>query len=140
MRSFTVTFRVRAYEMDALGHVNNAVYLHYVEEAAIRHADAVGLGLATMRELGGMWVVRRHTITYHRPAVGGDDLTVTTTVTAMVRVRAQRHTTIKHATAGHLVAECDTEWVWVGPEGRPKAVPAEMLAIFAEGEEGRPAP
>ena len=39
---FAAYFKVRHYEMDALGHVNNAVYLHYLEQAAIEHSAAAG--------------------------------------------------------------------------------------------------
>ena len=56
--------RVRHYEMDALGHVNNAIYLNYVEEAAVEHARRLGYDEARWRTLGGTWVVRRHEIEY----------------------------------------------------------------------------
>ena len=39
---FAAYFRVRHYESDALGHVNNAAYLHYLEQAAIEHSTAAG--------------------------------------------------------------------------------------------------
>ena len=39
---FAVHFRVRHHEMDALGHVNNAVYLNYLEQAGIEHSAALG--------------------------------------------------------------------------------------------------
>src|SRR5215207_2075314 len=91
----TIRLRVRHHEMDALGHVNNAVYLHYVEEAAIEHARARGYDEARWRELGGTWVVRRHEIEYRAPAVAGDELFVTTRVLALDRARGTRRTTIE---------------------------------------------
>ncbi|MBW4664206.1 MAG: acyl-CoA thioesterase [Chroococcus sp. CMT-3BRIN-NPC107] len=47
MKIFTTQLRVRHYEMDALGHVNNAVYQSYLEQAAIEHSEYLGLTLAT---------------------------------------------------------------------------------------------
>ena len=44
-RSFTARWRVRSYELDSNGHVNNAVYLAYAEELATLHAEALGEGL-----------------------------------------------------------------------------------------------
>jgi len=82
---WTLRVRVRHYEMDALGHVNNAVYLHYVEEAAIEHARQLGFDEARWRELGGAWVVRRHEIDYRVAAVAGDELDVTTRIVALDR-------------------------------------------------------
>jgi acyl-CoA thioester hydrolase len=122
--------RVRQYEMDALGHVNNAVYLHYVEEAAVEHARLLGFGAERLRELGGAWVVRRHEIEYHRPAVAGDELEVTTRVVSVDRIRGLRRTTIARIDDGALIAEAATEWIWVGDDGRPRRLPAGAVEPF----------
>ena len=128
MLSHTLRLRVRHYEMDALGHVNNAVYLQYAEEAAVEHARAIGFDEARWRELGGALVVRRHEIDYKLPAVAGDDLDVTTRVASVDRVRATRRTTIERD--GVLLAEAVTEWVLVGLDGRPRRLPAEVVDAF----------
>jgi acyl-CoA thioester hydrolase len=128
---YTICIRVRHHEVDLLGHVNNAVYLNYAEEAAIAHGEHAGYGIAQMREkAGGIFVVRRHEITYHHPAVAGEELAVTTRVTAMGGVRATRCTTIVSTSGGRLIAEAKTEWVWVGNEGRPRRIPEGVLAAF----------
>src|SRR5258706_16030931 len=98
-----VRVRVRHYEMDPLGHVNNAVYLHYVEEAAIEHARILGFDTARWREIGGTWVVRRHEIDYKLPAGTGDELDVTTQNTSIKRVQATRRTTIGRGREGALL-------------------------------------
>ncbi len=126
----TIVIRARHHEMDSLGHVNNAVYLNYAEEAAIAHAEHLGYGIARLRALGGILIVRRHEITYLHPAVAGDDLAVTTRVTAMAGVRATRHTTFVNVETGRLIAEANTEWVWVANDGRPRRIPDEVLAAF----------
>src|SRR5215218_6452933 len=69
---FLAHFRVRYHEMDALGHVNNAVYLHYLEQAAIEHSSALGFTSELLERLGGLFIARRHEIDYLRPAVVGD--------------------------------------------------------------------
>src|SRR5438552_1058780 len=101
--SCTIRVRVRHYEMDSLGHVNNAVYLNYAEEAAIEHARQLGFDEARWRELGGAWVVRRHEIDYRLAAVAGDELDVTTGITAMNRVSATRRTTMVRVADGEVV-------------------------------------
>lgn len=122
--------------MDALGHVNNAVYLNYVEEAAIEHGRARGYDEARWRALGGNWVVRRHEIEYRAPAIAGDELTVTTRIISLERARGIRRTTIERG--GTLLVEAVTEWVWVGLDGRPRRVPPEALADFAGNQKGAP--
>jgi acyl-CoA thioester hydrolase len=128
--SHTMRVRVRHYEMDALGHVNNAVYLHYVEEAAVEHARRLGFGADRLRELGGAWVVRRHEIEYRRPAVAGDELDVTTRVVSVDRMRGTRRTTITRVGDGAPIADALTEWIWIGNDGRPRRLPAEAVAMF----------
>jgi acyl-CoA thioesterase FadM len=52
-RSFTARWRVRSYELDSNGHVNNSVFLGYAEEVATLHAEALGFGRAWTLEQGG---------------------------------------------------------------------------------------
>src|SRR3954471_18487117 len=81
-------FRVRFHELDPLGHVNNAVYLSYLEQAAIDHAAAAGWDAATLRTIGGVFIARRHEITYHRPAAENDRLRVITWPIELAGARA----------------------------------------------------
>ena len=82
--------RVRYHELDPLGHVNNAVYLNWLEQAAIEHAEAAGWGAARLAELGGAFVARRHEVDYLRPAVAGDVLRVATWAESLDGARALR--------------------------------------------------
>ena len=129
-RSFTVRWRVRSYELDSNGHVNNAVYLAYAEEIATLHAEALGLGRRWTTENKGAWVVSKHEITYRRPAAYGDDLELTTTVVSMRGARAVRQTLIGLAD-GPTLPEVTTEWIWVrADDGRPMRLPAAVLEVF----------
>jgi acyl-CoA thioester hydrolase len=131
--SFTTRWRVRSYELDSNGHVNNAVYLAYAEEVAVMHAEALGFGRQWTLAQGGAWVVRKHEIVYHRPARFGQELELTTTVMDMRGARASRKTTIALA-GGELLAELTTEWVWVRvSDGRPTRVPEAMVEAFSAG-------
>jgi acyl-CoA thioester hydrolase len=122
---------VRSYELDSNSHVNNAIYLGYAEEVAVLHAEALGFGREWTQGRGGAWLVRRHEITYHRPAQYGDQLEVTTTVVGMRGARAVRQTRIALADSGTLLAEISTEWVWTrASDGRPTRIPADLMAAF----------
>ena len=52
------TFRVRHYECDALGHVNYANYLRYMQEAAFDASAAAGYDLDRYKAMGCHWLVR----------------------------------------------------------------------------------
>src|ERR687893_1531745 len=95
-RRFAAYFRVRHYEADALGHVNNAAYLHYLEQAAIEHSAAVGYPLDRYREMSTLFIVRRHEVDYLRPASPGDVLEVITWAAEIRGPRAVRAYEVYH--------------------------------------------
>jgi len=132
---WTLELRVREADLDELGHVNNAHYLRYAEEAARAHSAARGFPLEAYLALGALPVVRRHEIRYRRPALPGDTLSVTTELRRLDERRAVRHTDIRRAGDGTLLAEAITEWVWVdAARGRPVRVPKPVLEAFAVAE------
>jgi acyl-CoA thioester hydrolase len=154
---YAVYLKVRHYEMDALGHVNNAVYLNYLEQAAVEHAAALGFTFERLRALGGLFIARRHEIEYLRPATAGDVVQVATWLGEMrgaqavrdyaISVYRQAADALTHETAavpadhilpagavpdGPLLVRARTVWAWVDSErGRPRRIPAEVLAAFA---------
>ena len=146
---FAAHFRVRHHEMDALGHVNNAVYLNYLEQAGIEHSAALGYDGERLRELGGLFIARRHEIDYLRPAIAGDSLVVVTWIAEQRGAQAVREyvlARIEHhegaLPADHFLApgfplpetplvRARTHWVWVGAtDGRPRKPPPELRAAF----------
>ena len=128
---FTARYPVRQYELDVLGHVNNAVYLNWVEQVAIDHVEALGYGRAWSTERGGGWVVREHHVTYHRPVEYGDVVLVTTLPQELGGVRGLRRTEIHREADGALMTEVMTQWIWVrSSDGRPARVPADLLELF----------
>jgi acyl-CoA thioester hydrolase len=132
-RRFTSRYAVRQHELDLLGHVNNSVYLNWIEQAAIDHVEAMGLGRSWSLEQGGGWVVREHHVTYHRPVLYGDVVLVTTIPERLGGVRGLRRTEIRRESDGDLVTEATTEWIWVRLDsGRPARVPDAITARFPQ--------
>lgn len=133
VQPFTTTLRVRHYEMDALGHVNNAVYQHYLEHAAIEHSEHLGFGVERYRELGGLFVMRRIQIDYLRPASAGDVLEVTTWLEQMRGTRATRRYEIRKQGEVEMLVTAEALWVWVDATAmRPRGIPDEILSTFGE--------
>jgi acyl-CoA thioester hydrolase len=129
---FSERWPVRHYELDQFGHVNNAVYLNWVEQVATDHVETLGFGREWAIAHEGAWVVREHRVTYHRPAVHGDVVEVTTLPQSIGGVRGVRRTEIHRTSDGALLTEVLTDWVWIRTsDGRPARVPQELLAIFA---------
>src|SRR5205085_11785835 len=80
MRKYTRTFRVRHYELDSFGHVNNAVYANYLQEAAIEASTDAGFSPKWYAEANTGWVIRQLAIRYHLQASYGDEPEVKTWV------------------------------------------------------------
>ena len=131
MQPFTTQLRVRYHEMDALGHVNNAVYQHYLEQAAVEHSEHLGFGQKLYEGLGGVFVMRRIEIEYLRPAVAGDFLNVTTWLQEVRGPRAIRRYEIRKQGEEPLLVTAEALWVWVDTKAmRPRAIPQPIMDAF----------
>lgn len=128
----TATFRVRHYECDAYGHLNNANYARYMQEAAFDASAAVGYSKERYESMGFLWLARETEIEYLQPVGYGDTLEVKTWVGDFRRVRSRRFYEFRRAGTDDLIARANTDWVYLERETlRPAVVPPEMIAAFA---------
>lgn len=71
---FTLPMKVRDYEVDAEGIVNNAIYLHYFEHTRHEFCTMAGLSFRRMRELGMSPVVSEISVRYVTPLGLGESM------------------------------------------------------------------
>ena len=127
--AFAICRTVEAADLDAQAHVNNVVYVRWVQDAAIAHWEA--LTTAETRAAVG-WVLLRHEIDYLHPAVLGDAVGVRTRVGHLEGLTFERHTEIRRPADGRIVARARTLWCPIDPAtGRPRRVPPELRALFS---------
>ena len=123
-------FTVKDTDLDELNHVNNRVYLRWMEEAA-RFASAEN-GWSTERyfeEGTGAWVAREHWVEYLRPCKLGDEITVYTWVQSLAGPASLRRYVMKNGPKICCVAA--TEWNYINlSTRRAETVPAELAACF----------
>jgi len=126
---FELPIEIQPDDIDALGHVNNVVYVGWIQEAAIAHWRV----LATPEQQAEVaWVVVRHEIDYKRPARPGDRIVARTWVGAASRNTFERHTEIIRATDRKVLAQARTLWCPIDPRtGRPVQVSPDMRARFS---------
>ena len=74
---YSYRYTVKSTDIDILNHVNNVVYLQWVQEAAIKHWSQL---TANNKFDSFVWVVGRHEIDYIRPSFVGDELEIFTWV------------------------------------------------------------
>lgn len=128
--SHELTFIPTPDDIDELGHVNNAVWVRWMERIAVAHwaADAP----AEHRDRY-IWVVTRHTIDYRGNVGPGEPVLATTHIPDNpAGARFDRCTTFRDAT-GRVLVEARTTWALIDrASGRLARVTAEIAAPFRD--------
>jgi acyl-CoA thioester hydrolase len=125
---FELTFTAGPEHIDQLGHVNNAVWVQWMEQVAVAHWDSVA---DAAHRAAYFWVVVRHEIDYLRPAVEGDRIVARTWIGEAPRgARFDRPVEFTGAD-GRVCVRARTDWAIIDKAlGRPIRVPAEVVAPF----------
>ena len=116
--------------LDQNGHVNNVVYVQWMQGVAILHSEATG-GTQATNSIGATWFVRSHNIEYLTPALAGDQVILQTWVVDFRRATSLRRYRFIRKKDKKLLAKGETEWVFVDiKSGRPRTIPAEVQITF----------
>ena len=129
---FTQAITAAPEHIDELGHVNNAVWVQWIQQVALAHWYSVA---APDHQARYMWVVVRHEIDYLRPALVGETVTGRTWVgEAPKGARFDRHMEFVGAD-GKVKVRAVTVWAIIDQlSGRPVRVPADVIAPFMGDE------
>jgi acyl-CoA thioester hydrolase len=141
---FVWRHEVVADEIDEYNHVNNAVYVRWLDSAAWEHSAALGLPVARCVELDRGMAVVRSVIGYLRPALLGDTVEVATwLLPGNGRLRVGRRFQVRRAGDGLTLARAEIEYACIElASGRPTRWPAPFhdayapLAAVVEGYAG----
>ena len=126
---FEMIISVLPSDIDEQNHVNNTVYLRWVQDVATAHWRA--LASAKAQETIG-WVVLRHEIDYKGPATLGDEVLLRTWVGKATRLTFERFTEIRRNRNGRLLSEARTLWCPIDAQtGRPVRVSEEVRSQFS---------
>lgn len=113
-------------DIDDLGHVNNVVYVRWVQEVAAAHWEHAAP--STMKSKYA-WVVLRHEIDYKSPAFLKDEITGLTWVGEHSGARFDRFVMIQ--SANRVLAEAKTTWCLLDAQSfRPIRIPDEILDLL----------
>ncbi|RDE05860.1 acyl-CoA thioesterase [Sphingomonas aracearum] len=130
MSRFRLPITAAAEDIDELGHVNNAVWVRWIQDVAAAHWHAV----ATAEEHAAyVWVITRHEIDYRGSALVGETVTGETWVPEPPKgARFARHVRFTGAD-GKVKVEAVTTWALLDrASGRLLRVPAELVDRFVE--------
>jgi len=120
-------------DIDHLGHVNNVVYVRWVQEVATAH------WLYTASEelrKKYTWVLLRHEIDYRNPAFLGNKITGYTWVGKHEGPKFERFVTLLHAADGNVLAKSKTLWCLLDYASmRPKRIEEDIIATLQTGSQ-----
>lgn len=130
MSRFTLPITAQDADIDELGHVNNAVWVKWIQDVATAHWQAVASSDHVDRYV---WVVTRHEIDYRGNVRAGEAVTAETWVADAPRgARFDRLMRFVGAD-GRVRVEARTTWALIEREsGRLMRVPADVAAPFLD--------
>lgn len=126
---YEMPIRVEAGDIDELDHVNNIVYLRWVQDVAKAHWFSAA---PPEDQAGLIWMVVRHEIDYHSPARPNDELILRTWIGAAAGLRFDRHTEVLRAGDRKVLAKARSVWVPIdSATGRPKRISERIRSMFS---------
>jgi acyl-CoA thioester hydrolase len=126
---FEINIKVSENDIDELGHVNNIIYLRWVQEAAVAHWKAAA---TEEQQKNILWVIKRHEIDYKGPALLGDGIIAGTWVGEASELVFERHTEILRSPDRKLLAKARTFWIPINSKtGRPIRVDPDVRNRFS---------
>jgi acyl-CoA thioester hydrolase len=127
-----VSVDVDAADIDEYGHVNNAVYLRWLDRAAWSHSAALGVSVADCTRLRRGMAALRIEIDYVRAALPQDRVEVATWIVESDRkLRVKRRFQIRHAVDNGTLARATTEYVCLNLDsGRATRMPPEFKNAY----------
>jgi acyl-CoA thioester hydrolase len=126
--TYTMTFTARPEDIDVYGHVNNAVWVRWMEEVATAHWSLIA---SQDHQDAYAWFVTRHEIDYRGNIREGESCEATTEIgKAPTGARFERRTTFRDQ-GGKVLVRAVTSWAMIDrASGRIMRVPREVAAQF----------
>ena len=123
--AFAIPITVQPTDIDFMGHVNNARYLTWVQEAVLAHWRKV----APSEDVASKaWVALKHEITYRAPGFLGDDVSAHPVLESFKGARAFYRTVIRRGE--EVLAEVQSAWCCIDAETLKPARIGDHLREF----------
>jgi acyl-CoA thioester hydrolase len=127
-QAFSIPITVTAGDIDDLNHVNNIIYLRWVQEVATAHWNSI---VPAAQAKSYLWVVKRHEIEYIRQSFLDTPITAYTWVLPPQGVAFDRIVVFEHSHTHKRIAEVKTTWFLLdATTQRSKPIPPEVLQWF----------
>jgi YbgC/YbaW family acyl-CoA thioester hydrolase len=131
MKIWKSSLKVRSYELDSFGHVNNGRFANYLEKARGDYLQQAGMYFDDFHRWKKYPVIARVSIDYEAPAFFGEELQILARVSRLGRSSITLDYEIKKAD-GSLCAKAQSVMVFVDETGSSVLMPDKMREAFQE--------
>ena len=128
---FDLKITVQPEHIDVLGHVNNVVYLSWMQDAATAHIEALGLGLKEYLELKHAMVAVEHHVQYRKAALQGEEIILRTWLNDINALYSFRQYAFYRPSDKAVLFMGNTQWACIEiATGRPKRISPTFMQAY----------
>ena len=118
---FDLRITVQPEHIDVLGHVNNVMYIQWMQDVAAAHIERLGLGLAQYLELKHAMVAVEHHVQYRKAALEGEEIILRTWLDDINALYSFRQYAFYRPNDQSILFVGNTKWACIEiTTGRPK--------------------
>ena len=128
---FDLRIQVKPEHIDVLGHVNNVVYVQWMQDVATAHIETLGVGLEKYLEMKHAMVAVEHHVQYRKAAMLNDDIILRTWLYDINALYSFRQYAFFNAKDNSLLFTGNTKWACIEiSSGRPKRMSPTFIQAY----------
>lgn len=128
---FDLKIKVKPEHIDVLGHVNNVVYVQWMQDVASAHIEALGVGLEQYLALKHAMVAVEHHVQYRKAALLDDEIILRTWLYDINALYSFRQYAFFNAKDNNLLFTGNTKWACIEiATGRPKRMSPTFIQAY----------
>lgn len=128
---FDLKIKVKPEHIDVLGHVNNVVYVQWMQDVASAHIETLGVGLDQYLEMKHAMVAVEHHVQYRKAAMLDDDVILRTWLYEINALYSFRQYAFFNAKDQSLLFTGNTKWACIEiASGRPKRMSPTFIQAY----------
>ena len=126
---FKITFKVEQQHLDDVNHVNNVIYVQWMENIARQHWNTYA---SEEMQLQVLWMIKRHEIDYITQAFLDNELEMHTWTGDYTNVTWKRHYEITRIADSKKIISAASIWIPLDRKTqRPRRIDDAMLLMFS---------
>lgn len=130
MKVLQAELKARSYELDSLGHVNNSVFLQYLEAARCDYLNQLNLSFNDFKEWDAFPLVTKANLEFRQPVLADDILVVSGWLSYMKKSTLGMEFRVTKKGEERVVLEATMDFLFVNSRGSPVRIPEPFAKAF----------